>query len=93
MAHYRKLCAFRKAHPAVGAGKQTMLNSTTVLRALGKDTIVIALNPQPAMPIPVPFADGDRVKNAYSGETTVVQNGQVMLQQSCGHVALIEKMN
>jgi alpha-amylase len=93
MAHYRKLCAFRKAHPAVGAGKQTMLNSTTVLRALGKDTIVIALNPHPAMPIPVPFADGDRVKNAYSGETTVVQNGQVMLQQSCGHVALIEKMN
>ena len=91
MAHYRKLCAFRKVHPAVGAGKQTMLNSTTVLRALGKDTIVIALNPQPATTIPVPFAENEQVRDAYSGETSIVQNGQVVLQQPAGHVALIEK--
>lgn len=93
MAHYQKLCAFRKNHPAVGAGKQTVLNATTVIRALGNDTIFIALNPQAGQTIPVPFAEGAQVRNAYSGETSTVQNGQVLLQQSCGHVALIERKN
>ena len=93
MAHYRKLCVFRKNHPAVGAGKQTLQNATTVLRTLGEDMIVIALNPQPAIPIPVPFADDAQIRNAYSGETNIVKNGQAMLQQSSGHVALIEKIN
>ena len=93
LAHYRKLCAFRKDHSAVGVGKQTMLNSTTVIRSFGEDTIVIALNPQTAKAIPIPFADGEHVRNAYSGETSIVQNGRVLLQQSTGHVALIEKTN
>ena len=92
MAHYQKLCAFRKAHPAVGAGKQTMLSPTTVTRTLNEDTIVIALNPQPAMEVPVPFADGEQVRNAYNGETSTVENGHVALQQSSGHVVLIEEL-
>jgi len=29
--------------------------------------------------IPVPFADGEQVRNAYTGETNIVQNGQVPL--------------
>ena len=93
MAHYRKLCAFRKNHPAVGAGKQTLLNATTVVRTLDNDTIVIALNPRPTMSISIPFADGTQIRNAYSGEATVVQNGRVTLQQPTGYVALIEKYN
>jgi alpha-amylase len=92
LTHYRTLCAFRKNHPAVGAGSQTMLNSMTVVRTLGNDTVVIALNPQAETGIPVPFADGMQVRNAYSGETATVQNGQVVLQHPCGHVALIENM-
>ena len=40
-----------------------------------------------------PFADGTHVRNAYSGETGIVQNGQVVLHQASGHVALIERVN
>jgi len=91
MAHYQKLCAFRKAHPAVGAGRQTKTDAQTVMRVVNNDTIVIALNPQSGVRIAVPFVNGTQVRDAYSGEEAIVQDGVVMLQQSKGHVTLLEK--
>ena len=54
-------------------------------------SILLAVSLLFALAVPA-FAEGEQVRNAYSGETGIVQNGQVVLQQPGGHVALIEKM-
>lgn len=43
--HYATLLAVRKAHPAIGSGKQTMLDSLTVIRETEEDRVLIRLKP------------------------------------------------
>lgn len=41
---YSQLCHLRKAHPAIGAGQQTIIDNHTVLRTLANDTVCIHLD-------------------------------------------------
>lgn len=41
---YSQLCHLRKAHPAIGAGQQTIIDDRTVLRTLGNDTVRIHID-------------------------------------------------
>ena len=84
--HWAKLGRFRQAHLAVGAGVHQMLQATPYVfkRSYDKggvrDQVVIALG-LPARPVRVSvqgvFGDGQTVRDAYSGASTVVANGTV----------------
>ncbi|MBQ0154851.1 MAG: hypothetical protein KBS70_08770 [Bacteroidales bacterium] len=91
LQHYQILGQWRQRHPAVGAGQQTTLDSTTCYRTIDTDEVVIALKPVVGAPIKVPDSwNGHLVKNAYTNEIQEAQNGTVTLTQSSANVALLE---
>ena len=100
LTHYQKLGKFRANHPAVGAGKHQKISnapytfSRTYQKGDFKDTIVIALDaPKGAKTIQVSnaFAEGSKVRDAYSGMIGEVKNGKVEIH-STETIVLLEKM-
>ena len=85
--HWSRLGQFRRAHPAVGAGVHTQLQtnpytfSRVYERGDVRDRVVVALDvpKDKATPITVAgvFNDGQTVRDYYSGKTAVVANGKV----------------
>ncbi len=85
--HWTRLGKFRRAHPAVGAGVHTQLQtnpytfSRVYERGDVRDRVVVALDvpKDKATPITVAgvFNDGQTVRDYYSGKTAVVANGKV----------------
>ena len=88
--HWKKLAQFRKNHPSVGAGthQQIAAKSGYVFKrsytagALS-DAVVVGLElPEGKKEIPVSgvFSDGQKLRDAYSGKTAMVKDGQVTLE-------------
>ncbi|MBC7685197.1 MAG: alpha-amylase [Bdellovibrionales bacterium] len=85
--HWTRLGKFRKAHPAVGAGVHTQLQTTpyTFSRVFERgdirDRVVVALDVPKDRVTPITvagvFNDGQTVRDYYSGKTAVVANGKV----------------
>lgn len=84
--HWRKLGAFRKAHPAVGAGSHAEIQRSPYVfaRALGEngvdDAVLVGVAdgaPLTSIPTAGVFADGATLRDAYSGETLIVDLGRV----------------
>lgn len=85
--HWRKLAAFRKAHPAVGAGSHREIQRTPYVfaRILNEngdaDAVLVAVGgeaPLTSIPTAGVFADGATLHDAYSGETVTVDQGRVV---------------
>lgn len=84
-AHWARLGRFRQAHPAIGAGMHQKLADApyTFKRIYERggvtDKVVVALDvpKRAAITVAGVFADGTRVKDAYSGKTAVVEGGKV----------------
>jgi alpha-amylase len=82
-AHWARLGKFRQAHPAVGAGEHRKLADApyTFARVRGVDKVVVALDVKTGQPVEIAvggvFADGTKVKDAYSGASYKVKNGVV----------------
>jgi alpha-amylase len=84
LGHYQKIGQFRKHHPAVGAGIHHEIEAPyyTFSRTWGNDKVVIALNVpvwEKEIKVGSVFADGTKVRDAYSGLELIVQNGKVQL--------------
>ena len=100
LLHWQKLGQFRKNHPAIGAGihKQISSGNDYVFGRVfttGKfnDTVVVGLDlPFGKKEISVNnlFANGTKLKDAYSGKTAIVANGKVLIDSNCG-IVLLEK--
>jgi len=85
--HWSRLGQFRKAHPAVGAGVHTQLQtspytfSRVLERGAIRDRVVVALDLPKDKPTPVTvagvFSDGQTVRDYYSGKTAIVADGKV----------------
>ncbi|HWV16846.1 MAG TPA: alpha-amylase family glycosyl hydrolase [Cellvibrio sp.] len=98
--HWSKLARFRQAHPAIGAGVHQMLQEKpyTFKRTYDKsgvtDKVVVALDlpttAATAIDVQGVFANGQKVRDAYSGNTAVVANGKVQFA-SKNAVVLIEQ--
>ncbi|MEM1134650.1 MAG: alpha-amylase family glycosyl hydrolase [Bacteroidota bacterium] len=97
--HWSKLGQFRKEHLAVGMGKHTLLQDEPYIfkreyEENGKsDKVLVALNldftsDNIMMDIFGLFADGEKVKDYYSGKTYTVNNGKVTMQPQGGIVLL-----
>lgn len=98
LKHWQILGQFRKNHPAVGAGVHKMISKSPYVfsREFKKgnysDEVVVALNlPKGKKEIPVIFADGTEVKDAYSGKSTKVKNGKIVLDTDFDIVLLERK--
>lgn len=99
LAHWQKLGQFRAAHPAVGAGRHSVITEEpyyfhrTFEQANYKDEVVVGIGvPAGEKDIPVKaiFEEGQKVKDAYSGNTGVVKDGRIRLNTPYEYV-LIEK--
>ena len=99
LKHWQTVGCFRNRHPAVGAGKQTILSRSPFVFARvyssGKDTdrIIVALaDAKKAVSISTKsiFKDGEIVRNAYDGSTAVVKNQTVTFQSGENGTILLE---
>ncbi len=99
LVHWQKLGTFRQDHPAVGAGVHQMLSkspyvfSRTYNKNGSKDQVIIALvDPGTDLSIEVTesFADGSKLRDAYSDTYVKVSDGKVNLTTKSG-IVLLEK--
>jgi alpha-amylase len=99
LKHWQKLGVFRKNHPAIGAGVHKKLADKNYVFSRkwtkGKytDQVVVGLDlPLGSKTISVGsvFANGTKVRDAYSGKTAVVTNGKITLNTPAT-LLLIEK--
>jgi alpha-amylase len=86
--HWKKLGHFRANHPAVGAGKHTMINaapyvfSRTYEKNGFKDQVVIGLDlpvGKKTIVVGPAFAKAQTLKDSYSGQTVDVIDGKITL--------------
>jgi alpha-amylase len=85
LAHWRKLGRFRQAHVALARGEHRQLAEapytfSRVDTASG-DRVVVAMDARGPTTIPVGevFAEGRTLRDAYTGRTATVRQGQVQL--------------
>ncbi|WP_284652774.1 alpha-amylase family glycosyl hydrolase [Flavobacterium terrisoli] len=96
LMHYQLLGMFRKNHPAVGAGVHQMISQSPYVfsRSYNSDKVVVGLDlpkGQKEMAVGTIFANGTKVKDAYSNTETVVENGKVSLNTDFT-IVLLEKI-
>lgn len=99
LTHWQKLGLFRNNHPSVGAGVHAQISATpyvfsrTFTKGKYSDKVVIGLDlekGEKSIPVGTIFANGTKVKDAYSGKTTTVVKGKVALNTDFG-IVLLEK--
>ncbi len=100
LLHWQKLGQFRKNHPSVGAGihKQISTGSDYIFTRVftkGKfnDVVVVGLDLQigkKEINVDNLFANGTKLKDAYSGKSAVVTNGKVLIDSDFS-IVLLEK--
>ena len=100
LAHGRKLGQFRRAHPAVGAGRHRRLQAEPYIfsRTLETDELIdrvlVAMDQREGsktIPVFGVFPDGTELLDAYSGATGTVTNGEISLVTESGLVLLSER--
>lgn len=91
-AHWKKLANFRKNHTAVGAGVHQKISSKngyffkrTYQKNNIKDVVVVGLDLNEGskeIPVDSAFAEGTKVRDTYSGQTTVIKNGVAVIDSN-----------
>lgn len=97
LEHYQKLGKFRANHPAVGAGIHNMISQSPYwfTRTYGTDKVLVGLDLNfglKEISVANIFADGTKLRDAYSGKTTTVKNGKAAIDTGFG-IILFEKVN
>jgi alpha-amylase len=99
LSHWQKLGKFRAKHPAVGAGVHQMITDQpyyfyrTYQKEDYKDIVVIGLGVHKgakSIDVSKIFKDGDVLHDAYSGVTSEVKKGRVVIDSEFD-VVLLEK--
>ena len=100
LSHWQKLGKFRANHPAVGAGRHFMISQTphvfarTFAKDSFEDSVIVGLNlnkGEKELSISTYFADGDTLRDAYSGNSVVVIDGKVKINSEFDIVLLERK--
>ena len=86
LEHWRKLGTFRARHQALARGEHKQLNAAPYVfsrvDASKDDRVVVAMDVTGDVTLNVAgvFADGQKLRDAYTGRTTIVEKGSVKLQ-------------
>ncbi|NNT70705.1 alpha-amylase [Flavobacterium sp. IMCC34852] len=100
LVHYQLLGTFRKNHPAVGGGVHQMISQSPYVFSRSysngnyTDQVVVGLDlpiGKKEISVGTVFANGTKVKDAYSNVTTVVENGKVTIDTNAT-IVLLEKL-
>jgi alpha-amylase len=100
LTHWQKLGNFRKNHPAVGAGVHQQISAAPYVFSrtftLGKytDKVVVGLDlpsGKKELSVGAIFPNGTKVKDAYSGKTTVISKGKATIESDFD-IVLLEKI-
>ncbi|WP_455792796.1 starch-binding protein [Clostridium butyricum] len=99
LEHWQKVGDFRNNHLAVGAGQNITLNESpyTFGRVYSKNGImdkvvcVVGASGETSVNVNGVFNDGAKVKDAYTGNVSVVKDGKVNFKADENGVILIEK--
>lgn len=86
LAHWQKLGKFRRDHPSIGAGVHEMIQTAPytfkrTLSGIVTDQVVVAMTATGEVNVGGVFADGQEVKDYYSGATGTVIDGKVTFGQ------------
>lgn len=95
LQHYQKLGKFRANHPAVGAGVHQMISASPYwfTRVYNDDKVLIGLNLNSGtqeISVEGIFENGTKLRDAYSGQMTKVENGKATINTEFS-VVLFEK--
>ncbi|MFD2567381.1 alpha-amylase family glycosyl hydrolase [Pseudotenacibaculum haliotis] len=99
LAHYQKLGKFRANHPSVGAGRHADISKLPYLFSRTyesngySDRIIIGLDlpkGEKIIDVSTIFGNGEKLRDAYSGQIMKVKNGTVTVQ-SDDTIVLLEK--
>ncbi len=98
LAHWQKIGTFRNRHISIGAGEHTKLSSSPYIfmRKYEKngvnDRVIVAMNVSGVVSIDVSsaFPNGSQVRDAYTGRTTTVSGGKIVLQADPKGIMLLE---
>ena len=100
LTHWQKLGSFRKIHPAIGAGVHHQISATpyvfsrSFVQKNSKDEVVVGLDlakGNKEISVGTIFANGTKVKDAYSGKTATVVKGKVTFNTNFD-ILLLEKI-
>ena len=99
LTHWQKLGKFRTNHPAVGAGAHQMITEQpyyfyrSYQKGINKDLVVIGLNVDKGVKlidVSKLFKNGDTIYDAYSGASSKVKNGRIVIDSEFD-IVLLEK--
>ena len=97
LLHWQKLGQFRRNHPAVGAGIHQMISQKPYIFSRSytnenyTDKVIIGLDlgvGLKELPVASIFQDGTKLKDAFSGEETEVEDGKAFVHSEFGLVLL-----
>ena len=100
LEHWQKIGKFRANHPAVGAGKHQMITAQpyyffrSFQKGNYKDVVVIGVDVHKgpkSIDVSKLYSEGDTVRDAYSGITTNVKDGRVVVDSKYD-IVLLEKL-
>lgn len=93
--HFRKLGQIRRAHPAIGMGRQRTLDTHSCVRSLGEDTVLIRVKPDTgkAINVAAAFNDGDVLVELYTGQEAMVADGEVRFPEYDNNIAILARKN
>ncbi|WP_420573950.1 alpha-amylase family glycosyl hydrolase [Kordia sp.] len=95
LTHWQKLGQFRKAHPAIGAGRHHMISQSPYVfsRTFNSDKVVVGLDlakGNKEISVADIFKNDTTVTDHYSGKTATVINGKVTVDSEFSIVLLHE---
>lgn len=95
LAHWRKLGTFRARHRALATGEHKQLSDAPYAFSrveAGGDAVVVVLGAQGQVNVPVGgvFAEGQALRDAYTGQLTKVEGGKATLKAD--QVVLLERI-
>ncbi|EDP96101.1 alpha-amylase family glycosyl hydrolase [Kordia algicida OT-1] len=95
LTHWQKLGQFRKAHPAIGAGKHQLISESPYVfsRTFNSDKVVVGLDlakGKKEINVGKQFENGATVTDHYSGKTATVKDGKVTIDSEFSIVLLHE---
>lgn len=93
LAHFRRLGVIRRANPVIGTGRQRTLDTHTVLRYNGTDSILIRLRPEDGDGIGVYgiFPEGAEIEELYTGQVSAVSGGKLRYPRYGRGVAVLKR--
>lgn len=100
LAHWSRLGQFRKNHPAVGGGVHELISSSPYVfsrsytKGIYTDKVVVGLElskGNKVITVGKVFANGTKLRDAYSGKTAVVNDGKVTIDTDFD-ILLLEKL-